>query len=125
MKRIILMAGTVVTALCLVVAVGFTQEDAEKKGACRPDVQKFCKDVKPGGGRIWSCLKSHEGEMSQACKDHMAKKRENMKEFMSSCKADAQKLCKDVPRGQGHVIHCLKGKMNELSNPCKAFLTKN
>jgi hypothetical protein len=125
MKKIILMSGAVVTALCLIVAVGFSQEEPEQKGACKPDVLKFCKDVKPGQGRVWACLKSHENELGQACKDHMAKKRENMKEFMSSCKADVQKLCKDVPRGQGRVIHCLKSKMNELSSPCKAFLTKN
>lgn len=125
MKKIILFTGTVVTALCLIVAVAYTEEEAEQKGVCKADVQKFCKDVKPGKGRIWSCMKSHEGELTQACKDHMAKKRENMKEFMSSCKNDVNRLCKDVPRGQGRVIGCLKGKMNELSENCKTFLTKN
>jgi hypothetical protein len=125
MKKIVLLTGAVLTALCLIVAVGFTQEEAEQKGVCKADVEKFCKGIKPGQGRIWSCMKSHEADLSQACRDHMAKKRENMKEFMSSCKADVKKLCKDVPRGQGRVIGCLKGKMNELSESCKTFLIKN
>lgn len=125
MKKVICMAGAVVTALCLIVAVGFTQEDAEQKGACKPDVQKFCKGIKPGEGRIWSCLKSHEADLSQACKDHMAKKREEMKEFRTSCKDDAKKFCKDVPRGGGRVISCLKSHESELSAGCQTFFKKN
>lgn len=37
--------------------------------ACKPDVDKFCSDVKPGGGRIISCMRQHKDELSQACKD--------------------------------------------------------
>ncbi|HTR45674.1 MAG TPA: cysteine rich repeat-containing protein [Thermodesulfovibrionales bacterium] len=40
---------------------------------CEPDVQKFCPDVKPGGGRIVACLKNHQSELSQECKDSLAK----------------------------------------------------
>ena len=36
---------------------------------CRPDLQKFCADVQPGGGRIVACLKQHEAELSPACHD--------------------------------------------------------
>jgi hypothetical protein len=37
--------------------------------ACKPDVEKFCSDVKAGGGRIISCMRQHKDELSQACKD--------------------------------------------------------
>lgn len=36
--------------------------------ACKDDAARFCKDVKPGGGRIVRCLKEHESELSPACK---------------------------------------------------------
>ncbi len=36
--------------------------------ACRDDVLKFCKDIKPGEGRIIQCLKSHQNELSSQCK---------------------------------------------------------
>jgi len=46
---------------------------AEKgKGPCAADAAKFCKDVKPGEGRVAACLKEHEAELSQACKDRKA-----------------------------------------------------
>lgn len=36
--------------------------------ACRPDIEKFCKDLQPGGGRIASCLRDHANELSAGCK---------------------------------------------------------
>jgi hypothetical protein len=38
------------------------------KAACQPDVQQFCQDVQPGGGRVMQCLRAHEAELSDACK---------------------------------------------------------
>lgn len=46
---------------------------AEKgKGPCAEDAARFCKDVKPGEGRVAACLKEHEKELSQACRDRRA-----------------------------------------------------
>ncbi|MDO8804182.1 MAG: cysteine rich repeat-containing protein [Elusimicrobiota bacterium] len=44
-----------------------------KGGACAEDTAKFCKDVKPGEGRLAACLKEHEKELSQACRDRKAR----------------------------------------------------
>lgn len=43
--------------------------------ACKGDVEKFCKDMKPGGGAIINCLKSHEAELSESCKSAAPKHR--------------------------------------------------
>jgi len=45
---------------------------------CRPDVEKLCQGIAPGGGRVLACLRSHEAELSPACKAHVdrAEKRE-------------------------------------------------
>lgn len=36
-------------------------------GACRPDVEKFCSGVEPGGGRIIECLREHKAQLSPDC----------------------------------------------------------
>jgi hypothetical protein len=40
--------------------------------ACRPDVKKLCADAKPGKG-IADCMKEHAADVSDGCKDAMAK----------------------------------------------------
>jgi Cysteine rich repeat len=37
------------------------------QGVCKADVDKFCSEVKPGGGRFSACLKLHEAEVSADC----------------------------------------------------------
>jgi hypothetical protein len=65
------------------VAPGFSQDQDETvmpksgKGACRVDVEKLCKNIKPGGGRLLACIKSNNERLSKECKDHIAKVMEN------------------------------------------------
>jgi hypothetical protein len=44
-----------------------------KDDACKADIEKFCKGVQPGQGRIAKCLKDHDSELSQECKAHITK----------------------------------------------------
>jgi hypothetical protein len=43
--------------------------------ACRTDLQKFCQNVQPGGGRIRECMASHKDDLSQGCRDALASAR--------------------------------------------------
>lgn len=89
-------------------------------GPCYEDVQKFCKDVKPGGGRIATCLKENEGQLSTACRDMAQFMRDRVAKFYDACETDVQKFCKDTEPGGGRLVACLKGKMAELSPTCKS-----
>lgn len=35
--------------------------------ACHADIERWCKDVKPGEGRLGACLKGHAKELSKKC----------------------------------------------------------
>jgi gas vesicle protein len=96
----------------------------EEGGACKDDVQKFCKDVKPGAGRIIKCLKEHDSELSSACKEKGKEVKEKIKEFKEACKGDVEKLCKDVKMGGGRIIKCLKANSDTLSPDCKAAMSR-
>jgi hypothetical protein len=40
-------------------------KECEKE--CKTDVEKICKDIKPGQGRIVRCLKQPQAELSADC----------------------------------------------------------
>jgi hypothetical protein len=94
------------------------------KGACKADIETFCKGIKPGGGRLMACIKSNSDRISMECKDHIAMVREKTKEFVQACKADANKFCKEISRGKGRIASCLKSHEAELSDICKAEFQK-
>jgi hypothetical protein len=138
MNKILLFGCATIAALVLISVAGVAQrhggwrhygssqmhDEGMHMSACKDDVDKFCKDVSPGGGRIWACLKSHEAELSKPCTEHVAATRERGVGFSQACKADAEKFCKGIPQGKGRVASCLKSHEAELSEPCKAYFTK-
>ncbi len=124
MKKLSLASSAIVALLFMLTAFAQPPE-VDRKGPCREDAQKFCKDVKAGGGRVWKCLKSHETELSQACIDQMAAGKERMRDFGTTCREDRKKFCKDIRPGKGRIVACLKNHEQELSESCKNFLQKN
>jgi len=102
---------------------------ADMKAACGDDEAKLCKGIEPGRGAIMKCLHDNQGQLSQGCKDFMAKSREQfmarhpkMAAAMKACRADRQKFCGDVKDGEGRVIACMKQHGSELSDACKAAM---
>ena len=88
-------------------------------GACRADAAKLCKDVKPGGGRVLQCLKQHESELSAPCRERLVEGKKRADEFKEACKPDAEKLCKETPKGPGNMIRCLVSHKADLSPSCR------
>ncbi len=104
---------------------------AERERPCQADSEKFCKDVKPGGGAKVRCLAQHESELSGACREnlrrakaHRAKAKQRSSEFFEACKSDAWRLCKSASPGAGRVVRCLTDKKDELSPGCREKLSQ-
>ena len=51
-------------AFALVLSAGAAEA---KHHPCRGDRMKFCKDVKPGEGRVKACLNDHKADLSKKC----------------------------------------------------------
>ena len=59
----------------------YKENKKEQKGngmraACREDHQKFCKDIPKGDGRIMKCFKDNEANLSEACKEALANRKQ-------------------------------------------------
>jgi Cysteine rich repeat len=50
-------------------------QGGEVRGACKADIEKLCPGIQPGGGKIRECMKQHEADLSDACKQALAKAR--------------------------------------------------
>jgi len=65
-------AGGVLEPQSLYAQAGSPQALADVRAACASDVQKLCAGVSAGGGRIVACLKQHQAEVSDGCKQAIA-----------------------------------------------------
>ena len=50
---------------------------AKVREACHADVERLCKDIKPGDGRLRECLRSHHDELSDGCKGAITEARQH------------------------------------------------
>jgi hypothetical protein len=113
-------------SLAVTVSSSFAQQPAQKgakaggERVCQEDAKKFCSNVRPGGGRIYNCLTSHNAELAPACRERLTAAKARYDEFVKACKSDADKYCKSIPPGGGRVLSCLKGREADLTTDCKA-----
>jgi hypothetical protein len=95
-------------------------------GACKADINQFCKDITSGEGRIAACLKSHEDKLSSGCKEQWTAMHQKMKETArvakQACGTDMQKFCPQAV-GLKEVHSCLNSHIDDLSPSCKSFQT--
>lgn len=83
--------------------------------ACGSDAHKRCRTVEPGGGRVVACLRSHEAELSAACKAQLPQ--------AAQCQEQIAKLCGDGTRKQQRA--CVESKHGELAVACGPVATAN
>ena len=96
---------------------------------CKVELDTYCKDVTPGGGRILACLHAHSDKLSEACHETVAEVTEQAKAMGAAihyvsdeCADDLQQYCKDVPPGKGRIMNCLDQNDAKLSQRCQAAL---
>jgi hypothetical protein len=124
MKQQSVVRISLVVFIAVAVGLGFwaVPRAFAENGPCKEDMAKYCKDVKPGEGRIIKCMKEHEKDLSPGCKAKIAEMKEKRHEAREECKDDVVRFCGNVKPGEGRIIHCLKEHENDLTPQCKAKL---
>lgn len=108
--------------LCVKEGVGTCA--AEEELPCADEIAKYCKDVKPGGGRILNCLNEHEKDLSVSCKNKLEESKAKLMEAQKACTGDMEKFCNGVQPGEGRILKCLREHKQELSPACKQVTVK-
>jgi len=96
------------------------QAYAQESLICADDIEKYCREVKLGGGRLLNCLKSHETELSGPCRGKISELQGIIKDCEQACSGDITQFCKEVQPGGGRIIKCLREHDKEISSSCSA-----
>jgi len=91
----------------------------EQKLTCSEEITKYCKGVKPGGGRLLVCLKEHEKDLTPTCSEKVAEIEKRLEEAKQICAEDTEKFCKGIQPGEGRIANCLNGHIEEISQNCR------
>ncbi|MEV4607369.1 hypothetical protein MRBLMR1_002380 [Neorhizobium sp. LMR1-1-1.1] len=96
---------------------------------CGGDIQKLCKGVNLGNGRILECLQQNAAKVSAGCKGSFAqvfqsisKREEAQSSYEQTCKRDMNARCAGV-KGDGFVLACLVKKEKRVSPECYQVIT--
>ena len=111
-----------VTVAMLILLLCFFQTKpafGDEARPCAEEIATFCKDIRPGGGRIIGCLKDHEGDLTPVCKDKLQQVLKRLEEAKQICAGDIEKFCKGVKEGEGRIARCLAEHTSELTPGCE------
>jgi golgi apparatus protein 1 len=86
---------------------------------CEDDIANFCKDVKPGQGRLSECLDQHKIDLSDKCRTRFEDVKQEFKEKYKECEDDIMIFCTWIQPGEGRLLNCLKENKSQLHDDCK------
>jgi len=96
---------------------------------CKTEITTYCKDVKPGEGRILACLYAYEDKLSGKCEYALYDAAARLERAVAAltyvakeCEADIVANCSGVKAGEGRVLQCLEKNEAKVSKRCKGAI---
>jgi hypothetical protein len=96
---------------------------------CKVELEKYCKDVTLGEGRVLACLYAYSDKLSPKCEYALYDAAAQLERAIAAlsyvaneCDDDLEKYCAAVAPGEGRLLNCLEKKNKQLSKRCKAAL---
>jgi hypothetical protein len=93
---------------------------------CETEIKSYCKDVAPGEGRVLACLYAHNDKISSRCEYAFYDAAVQLERAVAAisflaneCRDDLEKLCANVPVGEGRLLDCLGKNADKVSDRCK------
>jgi len=129
MKRVL-----IITSICILsLAQTACAATSAQKGpveivaqGCETEIKSYCSDVTPGEGRMLACLYAHNDKISSRCEYAFYDAAVQLERAVAAisflaneCRDDLEKLCADVPAGEGRLLSCLDKNAAKVSDRCK------
>lgn len=96
---------------------------------CKVELEKYCKNVTPGEGRILACLYAYGDKLSPKCEYALYDAAAQLERAVAAlsyvaneCDGDLDEYCADIAPGEGRLLDCLKKKEKQLTKRCKQAL---
>jgi len=130
MKRtmIVLIAMGIMSLLFTNAASGQNLVQSVTEG-CEVELEKYCKNVTPGDGRILACLYAYGDKLSPKCEYALYDAAAQLERAVAAlsyvaneCDEDLDKYCGAVAPGEGRLLDCLNKKSQQLTKRCKQAL---
>ncbi len=92
------------------------------EGACGGDIERFCSDVTPGGGRLAACMDAYSDQLSRSCQFTLRRAANRVQQAVEtitdSCMTAVQQQCGSAD----NVKQCLQQKNSSLPQPCQTIV---
>jgi hypothetical protein len=107
---------TLVLASSAASSVAMAQENSPALNACRPEAQRLCAGITPGGGRMVDCLGAQREQLSAACQSALP--------LMAQCRQEMAKLCDAHGDAKPmELARCVLAAEAQFSAACRAGLS--
>jgi len=99
--------------------------------ACRADLDRHCKGVELGGGRIKECLDANQGAISARCQqtrdyvyDSIARRVAAQRNIVQIRSSDIATYCQGVAPGDANILNCMMAVApSAIGQACNQTLT--
>jgi outer membrane protein OmpA-like peptidoglycan-associated protein len=106
--------------------IGYAQAIDRFGISCSKDIDKFCKKLNLGGGRVSQCLEQNRGGVSPTCKATITEltalittRAQARASVMRVCDVDIRRLCPGVQPGDGNLMECFYKAKQNVSPQCR------
>ena len=130
------MIRTIIALILLALVPVFITSAAAEEGlvetvvnGCKVELEKYCAQVTPGGGRILACLFAHGDKLSTKCEFALYDSAVRLERAVAAlsyaaneCDDDLEKYCSSVEPGEGRLLDCIEKNEKQVSGRCKEAL---
>ena len=125
MKRFMVLVSAlwVMTAVVLLL-VRAIPAFAQEASPCARDLEQYCKDVKPGEGRVLKCYEEHKEKMSSACQAWAEMAKRMGSRVTDYCAKEIESSCSGKKGDPLGLLECLQSNYVGVSYDCRVKLNE-